>query len=84
MDDAVWRMVARESDLAEGVPLLVSAGEEKILLVRLEGRIHAVGHECPHYGEKLEKGVLFGREIVCKSHFARFDVTTGKMTSPPP
>jgi NADPH-dependent 2,4-dienoyl-CoA reductase/sulfur reductase-like enzyme/nitrite reductase/ring-hydroxylating ferredoxin subunit len=83
MDDAAWRMVARESELAEGVPLLVSAGEEKILLVRLDGRIHAVGHECPHYEEKLEKGVLIGSEIVCKSHFARFDVTTGKMTSPP-
>jgi len=83
MDDAAWRMVAREADLGEGVPMVVTAGEEKILLVRLHGKVHAVGHECPHYQEKLENGVLFGTEIVCKSHFARLDVTTGKMTSPP-
>jgi NADPH-dependent 2,4-dienoyl-CoA reductase/sulfur reductase-like enzyme/nitrite reductase/ring-hydroxylating ferredoxin subunit len=83
MDDAAWRKVARESDLAEGQPLVVAIGEEKVLLARIEGKIHAVGHECPHYQEPLELGVLFGRQIVCKSHLARLDVTTGRMVSPP-
>jgi NADPH-dependent 2,4-dienoyl-CoA reductase/sulfur reductase-like enzyme/nitrite reductase/ring-hydroxylating ferredoxin subunit len=83
MDESTWTKVARESDLPEGVMVLVESGEEKILLVRVEGKVHAVGHECPHYQEKLEKGVLFGHEVVCKSHFARLDVTTGKMISPP-
>lgn len=83
MDESTWTKVARESDLGEGVPVVVESGGEKVLLVRLEGKVHAVGHECPHYQEKLENGVLFGRELVCKSHFARLDVTTGKMISPP-
>ncbi len=83
MDVVSWTKVAEESGLKEGVPVLVESGEDKILLVRLEGRVHAAGHECPHYQEKLENGVLFGRELVCKSHFARLDVTTGKMISPP-
>jgi len=83
MEESTWTKVAEESRLQEGVPVLVESGEDKILLVRLEGKIHAVGHECPHYQEKLENGVLFGRELVCKSHFARLDVTTGKTTAPP-
>lgn len=83
MDESTWTKVALETDLGEGVLMVVESGGEKILLIRVEGAVHAVGHECPHYQEKLENGVLFGRELVCKSHFARLDVTTGKMISPP-
>lgn len=80
---AAWKRVAAESELREGVPVVVEVGADTILLVRIRGAIHAVNHECPHYQEKLEKGVLFGTEIVCKSHFARIDVTTGRVLSPP-
>ena len=67
-------MVARESDLAEGGLKLVEAGEEKVLLTRRDGQVFALGHKCPHYQEKLEKGVVVAGEIICKSHQARFDV----------
>ena len=83
MDESGWKSVAREADLGEGAPIVVEDGVDKILLVRIEGKIYAVGHECPHYQEKLEKGALFGTQIVCKSHFARVDVTTGRVVSPP-
>ena len=83
MDDVAWKRVAKASDLVEGKPVVVEVGEEKILLTRIHGAVYAVGHECPHYQEKLEKGALFGSEIVCKSHFARMDVTTGKVLSAP-
>ncbi len=83
MDESGWKSVAREADLVEGSPVVVEDGMDKVLLVRVEGKIYAVGHECPHYQEKLEKGVLFGTQVVCKSHFARIDVTTGRMVSPP-
>ena len=78
MDETGWTRVAKESDLAEKALVVVAMGEEKILLVRLQGKVYAVGHECPHYQEKLENGALFGTQIVCKSHFARMDVTTGQ------
>ncbi len=82
--DAAWKRVASESDLEEGAPIVVeTTGDEKALLVRVHGRIYAVNHECPHYQEKLEKGVLFGTEIVCKSHLARVDVTTGRLVAGP-
>jgi apoptosis-inducing factor 3 len=83
MDETGWRNVAKVSDLAEKVPVVVEAGEEKILLVLLQGTVYAMGHECPHYQEKLEHGALFGTQIICKSHFARMDVTTGRVMAPP-
>jgi NADPH-dependent 2,4-dienoyl-CoA reductase/sulfur reductase-like enzyme/nitrite reductase/ring-hydroxylating ferredoxin subunit len=83
MDESGWRSVAKERDLAEGTLVVVEAGEDRILLVRIRGTVHAVGHKCPHYEEKLEKGVLFGTEIVCKSHLARMDVATGRVIAPP-
>jgi NADPH-dependent 2,4-dienoyl-CoA reductase/sulfur reductase-like enzyme/nitrite reductase/ring-hydroxylating ferredoxin subunit len=83
MADIEWRKASSDSALVEGVPVVVQLGEEKILLARVKGTVYAVGHECPHYQEKLENGVLFGAEIVCKSHFARMDVTTGRVVSAP-
>jgi NADPH-dependent 2,4-dienoyl-CoA reductase/sulfur reductase-like enzyme/nitrite reductase/ring-hydroxylating ferredoxin subunit len=83
MEETEWRRVAKESDLAERALAVVALGEEKILLVRLQGQVYAVGHECPHYQEKLENGALFGTQIVCKSHFARMEVTTGSVIAPP-
>ncbi len=83
MDQTGWKKVARDADLAESVPVVVEEGVDKILLVRLQGKVYAVGHECPHYQEKLEHGALFGTQVVCKSHFARIDITTGRVVSPP-
>jgi apoptosis-inducing factor 3 len=83
MEETGWVRVAKEADLAEGALLAVTAGEETVLLARVHGKIHAVGRKCPHYEEKLEKGALFGAQLVCKSHFARMDITTGRVISPP-
>ena len=83
MENVSWRPVARDADLVEGVPVLVTIGEEKIVLARVEGQVHAFDHKCPHYEEPLEQGVLLGREIICSRHCMRADVTTGRMTSAP-
>ena len=83
MEESGWTRVARDADLAEAVPVAVAVGEEKVLLARVHGKLYAVGHKCPHYEEKLENGALFGTEIVCKSHLARMDLTTGKFLSAP-
>jgi NADPH-dependent 2,4-dienoyl-CoA reductase/sulfur reductase-like enzyme/nitrite reductase/ring-hydroxylating ferredoxin subunit len=83
MGETGWTRVAKASELAEKVPVAVAVGEDKVLLVRLSGTVYAVGHKCPHYEEKLEHGALFGNQIICKSHFARMDVTTGRVIAPP-
>jgi NADPH-dependent 2,4-dienoyl-CoA reductase/sulfur reductase-like enzyme/nitrite reductase/ring-hydroxylating ferredoxin subunit len=78
-----WRKVARESDLIEGVPVLAKAGDEGIYLVRLDGVVRALGHECPHHHDPLEKGALIGGEAICPAHFARLDARDGKLVAPP-
>ena len=83
MEETGWIRVAKDSDIAEGALVAVPAGEETVLLARVGGKIHAVGRKCPHYEEKLEKGALFGTQLVCKSHFARMDITTGRVIAPP-
>ena len=83
MADVHWRSVAQEQDLKAGVPILVTADDEEILLVRLDDQIHACGHECTHYGAPLSEGLLCGHEVVCPWHHARFAVTTGRMTAAP-
>ena len=84
MDETPWRRVARESDLSEGVPVAVKAGEEVILLVRFEGVVRAFGHECPHHHDPLEKGALIGGELLCPGHYARFSARDGTLVAPPP
>jgi len=83
MVETGWTRVAKESDLTDYALVVAAVGDEKILLVRIQGNVYAVGHECPHYQEKLEHGALFGTQIICKSHFARMDVTTGRVIAAP-
>jgi NADPH-dependent 2,4-dienoyl-CoA reductase/sulfur reductase-like enzyme/nitrite reductase/ring-hydroxylating ferredoxin subunit len=83
MAESSWTKVYRDADLEEGVPRLVKSGDDEAFVVRLDGKVHAVGNKCPHYECPLNEGILFGREIVCKCHNARFDIVTGRMVSAP-
>jgi NADPH-dependent 2,4-dienoyl-CoA reductase/sulfur reductase-like enzyme/nitrite reductase/ring-hydroxylating ferredoxin subunit len=83
MADSAWQKVCQDSDLQEGVSRTVKVGDEDVLLVRVEGTVRAVGNKCPHYECPLNEGALDGRVVVCRCHDARFDVTTGRMVSPP-
>ena len=66
-----------DADLREGVPLLGHAHGEAIVLVRDEGRVHAVGATCTHYGGPLAEGLVDGGAIHCPWHHACFDLATG-------
>ncbi len=83
MDEEKWMRAVEEKDLKEGVPLPVTVDEKKVMILRLNGKIHACGNECSHYGAPLTDGVLNGSEITCPWHNARFDATSGRMTSAP-
>jgi len=75
--------LAAESELAEGTMKGVDMGEERVLLVRVEGRICAVGGLCTHQIAHLEDGILEGRTVLCPRHGAAFDVETGEPLTPP-
>lgn len=57
--------------------------EDKILITKINGKIHATGIKCTHFGFPLSKGVLFDDKVVCPLHVAAFNVTTGNLESAP-
>ncbi len=75
--------LAKVDDLKDGEMQACSAGETKVLLARVNGRFHAVGATCPHYGAPLAEGALCGERLICPWHHASFDVTTGDLLEPP-
>jgi apoptosis-inducing factor 3 len=75
--------VATTNELKDGEMKQVSADGADILLARVDGRHHAVGAHCPHYGAPLAEGALCGERIVCPWHHACFNATTGDVEEPP-
>jgi NADPH-dependent 2,4-dienoyl-CoA reductase/sulfur reductase-like enzyme/nitrite reductase/ring-hydroxylating ferredoxin subunit len=75
--------IATAGELKDGEMKQVSAAGIDILLAHVEGKYHAVGALCPHYGAPLAEGVLSGERIVCPWHHACFNATTGDLEEPP-
>lgn len=69
------RLMEREGDGLVG--RLPDAPGGSVVVMRLEGRLHAIRDECPHNGASLADGTLEGRIITCPQHGSQFDVTTG-------
>ncbi len=59
------------------------AGETPVLLTRVDGKCHAVGARCTHYGAPLVDGALVGDKIICPWHHACFNAATGDLLEPP-
>lgn len=77
------KIIARTDDLQDGEMKEVSIGEKSILLVRINGKVHAVGAKCSYYGAHLVKGILHGHRVRCPLHQACFDVLSGNVEEPP-
>jgi NADPH-dependent 2,4-dienoyl-CoA reductase/sulfur reductase-like enzyme/nitrite reductase/ring-hydroxylating ferredoxin subunit len=83
MENNEWKKTIQDEDLKEGLPQQVIVEEKKVMLVRINGDIHACGNECSHYHAPLTDGVLKDGVVTCPDHNAKFDVTTGQMVSAP-
>ncbi len=70
--------VAAAAEVREGALLKAEAGGQKLLLTRVQGRVHAVVDRCPHMGMSLAKGKLEGTVVTCPWHNSRFDMCSGK------
>jgi 3-phenylpropionate/trans-cinnamate dioxygenase ferredoxin subunit len=79
-----WYRTRALEDIPVGGLLAVEAGEEELLLCRIDERtVCAVGNACSHDDAPLADGWLEGREIVCPRHGARFDAATGAVLKMP-
>ena len=75
--------VAQTGEVSPGQLKLIEVGDERILLVNLDGQYHAVTEVCTHAFAPLSEGDLTGKEVECPLHGSAFDITTGVVTSPP-
>ena len=75
--------VAKIDDLPPGGTKQVRVRKDDVLLVNVEGTIHACDAICTHQLYPLRNGDLDGEEIVCALHGAIFNVTTGEAVTEP-
>jgi nitrite reductase/ring-hydroxylating ferredoxin subunit len=69
------------SRLGEGEATAVSAGEERVAVVRMNGQLYALSNVCPHQNGPLGEGRVRGGYLECPWHGYQFDPRTG--VSPP-
>ena len=74
---------AGKQEIALGQMRKVTLSGKEVLIINVNGSYYAVGNECTHFGGDLSEGVLEGNVVTCPNHKARFDVTSGKVVSPP-
>lgn len=75
--------VAQMSELTPGDMKSIKFGNEDVLLVNVDGNIHACDDVCTHSYASLSEGDLSGTEVECPLHGALFNVTSGEVITPP-
>ncbi|KMO44046.1 (2Fe-2S)-binding protein [Methylobacterium tarhaniae] len=70
-------------DLPEGAMVEGTLGADKVLLLRRDGAVRAIGARCTHLGAPLAKGIVAGGEVRCPWHHARFSLETGEAVGAP-
>jgi len=81
--EAGYARVANKSEIGTGKMKKVVLHDREVLIVNVEGVYYAVDNMCTHFGGDLSEGVLEGKVVTCPNHRSKFDVTTGKVVSPP-
>ncbi len=54
-----------------------------ILVFNIDGEFYAIADECTHEELPLDRGNVYGCEIDCPYHHARFDLRTGEALTMP-
>jgi 3-phenylpropionate/trans-cinnamate dioxygenase ferredoxin subunit len=80
---AKWVDAGRADDLPAGQVRVVQDGRTRFAVCNVGDAFYCIDDVCTHDGGPLDQGELDGNEIECPRHGARFDVTTGQVTSLP-
>lgn len=75
--------VATTSELGPGQAKLVEIKGQSIALFNVGGTYYAIENTCTHVGGPLSEGEIEGTSVTCPWHGAQFDLTTGKVLTPP-
>ncbi len=71
------------SELPPGTMKGIDLNGRRVLVVNLEGKLHAWDGTCTHEEADLSTGFLLGEEITCPLHLSRFNLLTGEAVNPP-
>jgi nitrite reductase/ring-hydroxylating ferredoxin subunit len=75
--------VGNTFDVPAGTGRTFEVEGRRIALFNVAGTFHAIDDLCSHMGSPLGDGRLDGRQVICPWHGARFDVTSGRVMTPP-
>jgi nitrite reductase/ring-hydroxylating ferredoxin subunit/uncharacterized membrane protein len=73
----------RESELREGQPVGAEISGVRVVLVKRDGRVYAIGERCSHLGGPLAEGEVREDSIVCPWHGSRFALADGRVLDGP-
>ena len=71
--------IARTDEVPPGTVRYVAIAGKRLALCHVDGEFYLIDDVCTHDGGPLDQGELFGHEIECPRHGARFDVRTGRV-----
>ena len=77
-----FRKVANLDELWDGEMTVLEMEGRVVLLVNVDGGIHAYADSCPHLGSRLSQGSLRRNVLACATHGWEFDVSTGQGINP--
>ena len=71
--------LCKTSEIQEGQPKKFIVHGNEVLLVKIDGKIHAVEPMCTHDGTDISRGKLdpVAGTVECPKHYAMFDIRTG-------
>lgn len=72
-----YTRAAKDTDVVEGGLFGATVDGVPVLLVRLNGVVHAIGRICTHQDADLAEGSIEDGCVVCPLHGSKFDLTTG-------
>lgn len=81
--DSSYVQAASTSEVPVGVMKKITLQDKEILITNINGDYSAIDSVCTHFGGDLSLGILEGNVLTCPRHQAKFDVTTGRVISPP-
>jgi toluene monooxygenase system ferredoxin subunit len=77
-----FRKVATLDELWEGEMTVLEIEGHVVLLVNVDGGIHAYADSCPHLGTRLSQGSLQRNVLTCATHGWEFDASAGQGINP--
>jgi toluene monooxygenase system ferredoxin subunit len=78
----MWRRAATSDDLWSGEMRAACVGGRAVLLINVDGRVHAFEDRCAHQGVPLSQGRLAAGVLTCGAHEWQYDAATGQCLNP--